>query len=97
MNQAVREHLESDVPVGVFLSGGLDSTIMARLAAKYTDQLRTFTVGFADNPDLSESTVAAETARLIAPNTTTFKFSVIVPSRPASIGCSRSIDPRSMG
>jgi asparagine synthase (glutamine-hydrolysing) len=65
LNQAVREHLESDVPVGVFLSGGLDSTIIARLATKYTDRLRTFTIGFADNPDLSESTVAAETARLI--------------------------------
>ena len=65
MNQSVREHLESDVPVGVFLSSGLDSTITATLAAKYTNQLRTFTVGFADNPDLSESAVAAETARLI--------------------------------
>ena len=65
MNQSVRAHLESDVPVGVFLSSGLDSTITATLAAKYTNQLRTFTVGFADNPDLSESAVAAETARLI--------------------------------
>ncbi len=65
LNESVREHLESDVPVGVFLSSGLDSTITATLARKYTDQLRTFTVGFSDNPDLSESTAAAETARLI--------------------------------
>ncbi len=65
LNISVREHLESDVPVGVFLSGGLDSTITASLAAKHTDQLRTFTVGFADNQDLSESNVAAETARQI--------------------------------
>ena len=34
MNQSVREHLESDVPVGVFLSSGLDSTITAALAAQ---------------------------------------------------------------
>ncbi len=65
MNQSVREHLESDVPVGVFLSSGIDSTITAALTAKYTGQLRTFTVGFSDNSDLSESSVAAETARLI--------------------------------
>jgi asparagine synthase (glutamine-hydrolysing) len=60
---AVREHLLSDVPVGVFLSAGLDSTIIASLAARETNQLRTFTVGFADNPEMSESQPAANTAR----------------------------------
>jgi asparagine synthase (glutamine-hydrolysing) len=60
---AVREHLISDVPSGVFLSAGLDSTLVASLAARETNQLRTFTVGFADNPGLSESKLAADTAR----------------------------------
>lgn len=65
LDAAVRDHLVSDVPVGVFLSAGLDSTIMAALAAKHTPQLRTFTVGFADRPEMSEASLAAETARRI--------------------------------
>jgi asparagine synthase (glutamine-hydrolysing) len=63
MDQSVREHLISDVPVGVFLSGGLDSTILASIAARHAGEVKTFTVGFPDECDLSESQVAAETAR----------------------------------
>ncbi|MBL8745659.1 MAG: asparagine synthase (glutamine-hydrolyzing) [Phycisphaerae bacterium] len=62
---AVRDHLISDVPVGVFLSGGIDSTVIAGLAAKYSSELSTYTVGFADNPDMSESEPAERTARLL--------------------------------
>lgn len=65
MDAAVCDHLVSDVPVGVFLSAGLDSTIVSGLAVKHTAQLRTFTVGFADQPDLSEARLAAETAKLL--------------------------------
>ena len=60
----MRDHLVADVPVGVFLSSGLDSTILAGLAAKHTQRLRSFTVGFADQPDLSEQALATETAKL---------------------------------
>ncbi len=63
LQTAVQDHLVSDVPVGVFLSSGLDSTIVAALAASSTPHLRSFTVGFADQPDLSETQLAAETAR----------------------------------
>ncbi len=63
LDEAVREHLIADVPVGLFLSGGLDSTTVAALAARHHPGLRSFTVGFADRPDLSELSVAAETAR----------------------------------
>lgn len=62
LDLAVKEHMIADVPVGVFLSSGLDSTIMAGLALRHTDRLRTFTVGFADAPDLSESGLAGATA-----------------------------------
>lgn len=62
LDLAVKEHMIADVPVGVFLSSGLDSTIMAGLALRHTDRLRTFTVGFADAPDLSESGLAGQTA-----------------------------------
>lgn len=63
VREAVRDHLIADVPVGVFLSGGIDSTIVAGVAAEHSPQLRAFTVGFSDNPDLSEMDLAADTAR----------------------------------
>jgi len=62
IDDAVRDHLISDVPTGVFLSSGLDSTIVAGVAARHTPHLRSFTVGFADQPDLSECQLARETA-----------------------------------
>jgi asparagine synthetase B (glutamine-hydrolysing)/ADP-heptose:LPS heptosyltransferase len=42
----VRHHLVADVPVGVFLSSGLDSTTLAALASEQHDVLRTVTLGF---------------------------------------------------
>jgi len=64
LDAAVRDHLVSDVPIGVFLSSGVDSTLIASLAARHTPHLRTFTVGFStESPELSESPVAARTAR----------------------------------
>lgn len=64
LDQAVKDHLVADVPVGLFLSSGLDSTILAGLAAKHSQALRSFTVVFADQPDFSEQRLAAETAEL---------------------------------
>ncbi len=46
---AVERRLDADVPLGVLLSGGIDSTIVAALAARASsDPVRTFTVGFPD-------------------------------------------------
>lgn len=45
--ESVRRHLVSDVPVGVFLSAGLDSTTLAAHAAEVGGRLRTLTLGFA--------------------------------------------------
>ncbi|MCB9853099.1 MAG: asparagine synthase (glutamine-hydrolyzing) [Phycisphaerales bacterium] len=62
LDGAVASHLVSDVPVGVFLSSGIDSTIVAWLASRHTSKLRTFTVGFSDQQEMSELEAARATA-----------------------------------
>lgn len=62
LDAAVRDHLVADVPVGVFLSAGLDSTVVAGLAARHSPRIQGFTVGFSDQPAFSETAAAAETA-----------------------------------
>ncbi len=53
---AVERQMMGDVPVGVFLSGGLDSSLVAAIAAPYArrhgQRLKTFAVGLEDSPDL---------------------------------------------
>lgn len=64
-DEAVRLRLRADVPLGAFLSSGLDSSsIVATLAHLGAPEIRTFSVGFAGDP-ASELPAAAETARLL--------------------------------
>jgi asparagine synthase (glutamine-hydrolysing) len=64
LDRAVARRLISDVPLGVFLSGGIDSTAVAALAARHVDSIQTFCVGF-NEPSFDESGYAAEAARAI--------------------------------
>ncbi|HUJ26397.1 MAG TPA: asparagine synthase (glutamine-hydrolyzing) [Myxococcales bacterium] len=48
LDAAVAKRLVADVPVGVFLSGGIDSTSIAALAARHKKPLRTFSIGFTE-------------------------------------------------
>jgi asparagine synthase (glutamine-hydrolysing) len=61
LEDAVRGHLIADVPVGVFLSSGIDSTALAALATRIQGGIHTFTVAF---PDIqySEAEIARGTA-----------------------------------
>jgi asparagine synthase (glutamine-hydrolysing) len=61
LESAVERHLIADVPVGVFLSSGLDSTAIAALASRQRDGIHTFTVAFPDL-EFSESGQARRTA-----------------------------------
>ena len=61
LEDSVRLQLRSDVPVGLLLSGGLDSGLLVALAARHTPHaLKTFTARFTDGVD--ESPLAAEVA-----------------------------------
>ncbi|MBI4355021.1 MAG: asparagine synthase (glutamine-hydrolyzing) [Candidatus Omnitrophica bacterium] len=64
LRTAVERHLRSDVPVGVYLSGGVDSTALAALACDVIggQNLQTFTIGYAD-PSFDESAAARRTAQ----------------------------------
>ena len=46
VDQSVREQLVADVPVGLFLSGGLDSSVLCEAASRHTPNIRSFTIGF---------------------------------------------------
>jgi asparagine synthase (glutamine-hydrolysing) len=62
--EAVRLRLVSDVPVGAFLSGGVDSSaVVAHMAAAMTQPVRTFSVGFG-NAGFDERPYARQVARL---------------------------------
>jgi asparagine synthase (glutamine-hydrolysing) len=61
----VRSHLMSDVPLGLFLSGGLDSSALAGLMARMTrEPIHTFAVGL-DEPDANELAYARLVARSV--------------------------------
>jgi len=62
LEEAVSCHLLSDVPLGVFLSSGLDSTAIVALASRVQRGLHTFTVVFSEQ-DFSEAELARQTAR----------------------------------
>jgi asparagine synthase (glutamine-hydrolysing) len=52
LNESVRHHLVSDVPVGAFLSGGIDSSLVTAIAQKQNSKpLETFTIGFSEGRD----------------------------------------------
>ncbi|MCB0062974.1 MAG: hypothetical protein KDE19_12700, partial [Caldilineaceae bacterium] len=60
LEAAVTKRLMSDVPLGAFLSGGLDSSLIAALMRQQVDELHTFSVGIEGSNDIVAARVVAE-------------------------------------
>ncbi|MEO8673983.1 MAG: asparagine synthase (glutamine-hydrolyzing) [Casimicrobiaceae bacterium] len=73
VEHAVASRLVADVPVGAFLSGGLDSSIVAAVAARHLPGVLTFSMGFA-SVEHDESEFARELATTIASRHHHFRF-----------------------
>lgn len=65
MHESVEKRLVADVPVGTFLSGGVDSSIISLIAKKHKPDLNTFSIGFKDEPFFDETTYAHAVAKKI--------------------------------
>jgi asparagine synthase (glutamine-hydrolysing) len=74
LDDAVRNRLVSDVPLGSFLSGGIDSTIVASLASRHVTGLKTFSIGFEGADFYDETRDAAEAARFLGTDHTVFRL-----------------------
>lgn len=58
IEQSVVDRLVADVPLGAFLSGGIDSSVIVAEASKHVDGLNTFSIGYADEPFFDETKYA---------------------------------------
>jgi asparagine synthase (glutamine-hydrolysing) len=63
--ESIRIHAFADAPVGVFLSGGVDSTAITALMRPHVSKLKTFTLRFPENREEDEADAALETARAL--------------------------------
>lgn len=74
MEESVKSRLVADVPVGSFLSGGIDSSIITALASKHQANLKTFTIGYEDHKYFDESDYAEKLAKRYNTDHYTFKL-----------------------
>ena len=63
LRDSIKQQMMSDVPYGVFLSGGIDSSLNVALMSEVVDQVKTFNVSFADGQEYSELAWARKIAR----------------------------------
>lgn len=75
LQSVVSDHMISDVPLGLFLSGGIDSSVVTALAQEQSTQpLRTFTIG-STSAVLDESDSARQVAQILGTDHTEFRVS----------------------
>ncbi|MDA3893829.1 MAG: asparagine synthase (glutamine-hydrolyzing) [Salinivirgaceae bacterium] len=75
LSDSVKLRMIADVPLGAFLSGGIDSSVIVAEASKLTDKLNTFSVGYKDEPFFDETHYAELVAEKYKTNHTVFKLS----------------------
>ncbi|MFM7024350.1 MAG: asparagine synthase (glutamine-hydrolyzing) [Flavobacteriales bacterium] len=74
LEKSVERRMIADVPLGAFLSGGTDSSIITALASKQTKNLNTFSIGYQDEPLFDETAYAQEVAKKFNTHHTVFKL-----------------------
>ncbi len=75
LDDSVKRRLVSDVPLGAFLSGGIDSSVITALAARHRDHLNTFSIGYRDEPFFDETKYANAVAKKFNTHHTVFSLS----------------------
>ena len=75
LEASVQDRLVSDVPLGTFLSGGIDSSVISLLAKRHKEDLHTFSIGYTDEPFFDETEYANLVAKKIDSNHTVFSLS----------------------
>jgi asparagine synthase (glutamine-hydrolysing) len=74
LDASVERRLVADVPLGAFLSGGIDSSIVVSLAARHKPDIHTFSIGFKDEPYFDETYYADLVAKKFKTNHTVFSI-----------------------
>jgi asparagine synthase (glutamine-hydrolysing) len=74
LDESVEKRMIADVPVGAFLSGGIDSSVITALATRHTQKLNTFSIGYKDEPFFDETKYAMSVAKKYNTAHTVFKL-----------------------
>ena len=75
LESSVQQRMIADVPLGTFLSGGIDSSVITAIAAQNTKHLNSFSIGFKDEPLFDETEHAMLLAKKYKTNHTVFQLS----------------------
>jgi asparagine synthase (glutamine-hydrolysing) len=74
LESSVRRRLVADVPLGAFLSGGIDSSVITALASRHKPDMHTFSIGFKDEPYFDETAYAQLVAKKFQTDHTVFSL-----------------------
>jgi asparagine synthase (glutamine-hydrolysing) len=74
LETSVQRRMVADVPLGTFLSGGIDSSIITAIASQNTKHLQSFSIGFADEPLFDETAYARLMANQLKTEHTVFSL-----------------------